>query len=500
MKCKAAPAVTLIRQHEPYCNICIEAGVIAKFRYATKGQGLIATGDSVLLALSGGAASMALLWCTLAMQSANSSRPERGKVPFQLLVLHVDCSAAWGVPAEQAQQRLQELQAAAAAAGFRGQLLVLQLQDAFADQEQLQQLLQDHQQQQQQQQQQHHTSVEQLQVLQLQEQLQAAHLTAAEQQQPTPHVQLRQQWQQQLQQLLHAVADTTGREDVAAHLQDSLLRRAAAALGCSRMLRDECACRIAANIIAEAAKGRGFSVPADIQLLDARLLQQGGPAVLRPLREVTHKELAALCAYKGIACNDRQMGQPQQSSGGSASRGSSVHGAASVNQLAERFIADMQGSVPASIYTILRTASHLQPFAFNSLAAVPGAANMQSSAARQSAKMQQQHVQGQSGNGSQQQCQLCSICSAPLPAAAAEAAGAEDGGAAADAAARDRLCLAGLTGAHSGQLCYTCNRQVLYKVEVQPESSSAAADTSIEARMQRLRQLLPAGMLLDEDQ
>jgi hypothetical protein len=496
MKCKAAPAVTFIRQHEPYCNSCIEAGIIAKFRYATKGQALIATGDSVLLGLSGGAASLALLWCTLAMQSVHSSRPERGKVPFQLSVLHVDCSTAWGAPAEQAQQRQQELQAAAAAAGFRGQLLVLQLQDVFADQEQLLQLLQD-QQQQQQQQQQHAKSAEQL-----QEQLQATHLAAAGEQQTSQHQQqLRQQWQQQLLGLLHAVSDTTGREDVVVHLQDSLLLRSAAALGCSRMLRGECACRIAANIIAEAAKGRGFSVPADIQLLDARLLQQqGGPAVLRPLREVTHKELAALCAYKGIACNDRQMGQPQQSIGSSAGRGSSGHGAASVNQLAERFIADMQGSVPASIYTILRTASHLQPFGFNALAAVPGAANMQSSAARQSAKMQQQHVQGQADDGSQQQCRLCSICRAPVPAAAAADAGAEDGGAAADAAARDRLLLAGLTGAHSRQLCYTCNRQVLYMVEVQRGSSSAAADTALEARMQRLRQLLPAGMLLDEDQ
>jgi hypothetical protein len=490
MKCKAAPAVALIRQHEPYCNTCIEAGIIAKFRYATKGQGLIATGDSVLLALSGGAASLALLWCTLAMQSANSSRPERGKVPFHLSVLHVDCSAAWGAPAEQAQQRRQELQAAAAAAGFKGQLLVLQLQDVFADQDQLLQLLQDQQQQLQ------HTSTEQL-----QEQLQATHLAAAgEQQTSLHHQQLRQQWQQQLLELLNAVSDTTGREDVVVHLQDSLLLRSAAALGCNRMLRGECACRIAANIIAEAAKGRGFSLPADIQLLDARLLQQqAGPAVLRPLREVTHKELAALCAYKAVPCNDRQMGQPHQSSSSSAGRGSSGHGAASVNQLAERFIADMQGSVPASIYTILRTASHLQPFGFNALAAVPGAANMQSSAARQSAKMQQQHVQGQPENGSQQQCQLCSICRAPVPAAAAAAAGAEDGGAAADAAARDRLLLAGLTGAHSRQLCYTCNRQVLYKVDVQREGSSAAAETSLEARMQRLRQLLPAGMLLDED-
>eukprot|EP00882_Tetradesmus_deserticola_P010434 GHRQ01011019.1.p1 GENE.GHRQ01011019.1~~GHRQ01011019.1.p1 ORF type:complete len:327 (+),score=125.74 GHRQ01011019.1:133-981(+) len=279
------------------------------------------------------------------------------------------------------------------------------------------------------------------------------------------------------------------------HLQDLLLLRAAAALGCSRLVRGECACRIAANIIAAAAKGRGFSVPADIQLLDARELEQGGPAVLRPLREVTHKELAALCAYKGIAWSDRKMGQPQHSSGSNASGGSG-HGATSLNQLAERFIADMQGSVPASIYTILRTASHLQPFGFNAAAAVPGAVDMQSSAARQSAKKQQKS-QGdvQAENGSQQQWQLCSVCRAPLAVAAVDAG---DGGAGADAAARDRLLLAGLTGAHSRRLCYTCNRQVLYQVEL-PHKSSIAAVMPQEARLQRLRQLLPAGLLLDED-
>jgi hypothetical protein len=169
-----------------------------------------------------------------------------------------------------------------------------------------------------------------------------------------------------------------------------------------------------------------------------------------------------------------------------------------VNQLADRFIADMQGSVPASIYTILRTASHLQPCGFNSVAAVPGAAAMQSSAARQSAKKQQQQTQVhvQPENSSQQQWQLCSVCRAPLPSAAAAAT--DSSAADADAASRDRLLLAGLTGAHSRQLCYTCNRQLLYKVEVQPERSSAA-DMLLEVRMQRLRQLLPPGMLLDDD-
>lgn len=490
-KCKQRPAVLHIRQQEPYCNECLEAGVQQKVRTATKTQGLVQSGDHVMVAVSGGAASLALLACVVEMKSTNPNRPERGKVPFQLTVVHIDSTIVAGTSVHEATQQLKQLHDAVAAAGHQGRLLVVPLATFFADQQHLQQQLQPQAAQ------------------QLQQQMHMLHISASPQQQSQQQHQQQTSQQQQLLELVSSINDTTGKEDLTNHLQQQLLLRTAAALGCSRLLLGECASRVAANIIADAAKGRGYSLPADTQLLDARCLPSGGPVVIHPVQEVTYKELVALCDYKGINWSDRALGEPilQQQQGRAV--GSSKAGAAamSVNTLAEKFIADMQGSVPGSIYPILRTAAHLQAFGFNHISAVPEAvsASLPPTARAERAKHLAQQPGGAGGASTSQadgthsdhmHLQLCSVCRAPLPAAAEP--GVEVGGEAA-AAAEARLTLAGLTGRHSKQLCYSCNRQILFQLQSPADDVAVDAGNDLEARMQRLKRLLPAGMLLEDD-
>ncbi len=81
---------------------------------------------------------------------------------------------------------------------------------------------------------------------------------------------------QRLQSLLGAVRDRTGRSDLARHLRTHLLLLCAAALGCSRVARGDCATTLATHIVAAASKGCGYSLPGDVQLLDARSGQAGG--------------------------------------------------------------------------------------------------------------------------------------------------------------------------------------------------------------------------------
>lgn len=516
-KCKQRPAVLHIRQQEPYCYECLEAGVQQKVRTATKTQGLILPGDHVLVAVSGGAASLALLSCIVEMRSTNTSRPERGKVPFQLTAMHIDSSAAVGTPFDKVAKRIQQLRAAVAVTGYEGSLLVLPLAAVFADEQQLQQQL--------------HSPV----IQQLREQMDKLHLTAAQQlstvqQQGTlepataacddaTHLSAH---HDQLFQLLSNVDDVTGVEDLIAHLQERLLVRAAASLNCNRLLLGECASRVASKIIADAAKGRGYSLPADIQLLDARSLPSGGPAVVHPIRDVTYRELEALCAFKGISWSDRAPGtqlieHQRQGPACSSTKGSmkAKSGALSINSLAERFIDDMQSSVPGSIYTILRTAAHLQPFKFNDISAVPEAANAvlpPAMRAERAKHLQQQQQEASSGScdtgapvaGSGLQHQLCSVCRAPLPVVETVSqfegspAAADPAAVTAAAAAEARLVLAGLSGDHSKQLCYSCNRQMLFRLHGSAVKSNGGADSTLEIRMQRLKQLLPPGMLIDE--
>ena len=66
------------------------------------------------------------------------------------------------------------------------------------------------------------------------------------------------------------VTDVTGREDFIDSLRRQLLLARAQALGSTRLALGDSSTRVAARIIAGAAKGRGYSLPADIQATDAR--------------------------------------------------------------------------------------------------------------------------------------------------------------------------------------------------------------------------------------
>lgn len=87
------------------------------------------------------------------------------------------------------------------------------------------------------------------------------------------------QQQRRLQSLLALVRDPTGRQDLARHLRTHLLLRCAALLGCSRVARGDCASTLATRIVAAASKGCGYSLPGDVQLLDARSAQIGAAVV-----------------------------------------------------------------------------------------------------------------------------------------------------------------------------------------------------------------------------
>ena len=66
------------------------------------------------------------------------------------------------------------------------------------------------------------------------------------------------------------VQDATGREDLVAALRCHLLLATAGALGCGKLARADCATRLAEHVIAGAAKGRGYGLPGDVHVVDAR--------------------------------------------------------------------------------------------------------------------------------------------------------------------------------------------------------------------------------------
>ncbi|BBH07331.1 Adenine nucleotide alpha hydrolases-like superfamily protein [Prunus dulcis] len=100
---------------------------------------------------------------------------------------------------------------------------------------------------------------------------------------------------ERLKKLLDAVDDATGREDLLLHLRMLALQKVASQNGYNRLLLGSCVSRIACHVISATVKGQGYSLPADVQYVDARWEI---PVVL-PLRDCLAKELTMLCRLDG---------------------------------------------------------------------------------------------------------------------------------------------------------------------------------------------------------
>jgi len=534
-KCRAAPAVALLRQNEPLCGGCASEGALGKARAALRvgGGGRVRAGDRVAVALSGGCGSLGMLRALLRLRApggASAERPERGRHAFDAMCLHVRESAlAWiplppatavalrgaGQPlsppsareeeawaaaatgkaraaAERRADALEsELRGAARALGCEGGLTVVRLEDVFCDADE-----------------------------EVDEDGgggttdgRSAEDSAAAAVDKDGNGGSHDRRLRRLSALLSCVRDATAREDLAESLRDRLLRRTASgALSCDALALGDSAGTVALRVIAGAAKGRAFSMPADVAAAgvappppppssSSRARGAAGSgrspcalAVLRPVRDVTAAELAvSFCHESGRARAPEEEADAAEagaaaaagrwSGGGGAAGGSGRRPAASINALTRGFVSAIEAHLPASIYAVLRSAGSLQAFAFNEDAALLARPGGQ----RQRRRRRQAVEEGPGGGGGgageeaapapstpgQPEEQRCRVCSSPLlPAERAReigGAGAGTGAGAAAAAATKKNeasrwpagSLGALDGGGAQGVCYCCERQVL---------------------------------------
>ncbi|XP_054800632.1 cytoplasmic tRNA 2-thiolation protein 2 [Prosopis cineraria] len=144
--------------------------------------------------------------------------------------------------------------------------------------------------------------------------------------------------------LVNAVSDSTGKEDLLLYLRMLALQKVASEFGYSRIVLGSCISRIARHVISATVKGQGYSLPADIQYVDARWEI---PVVL-PLRDCFAQEINMLCRLDGLKTS---LLSTSPRSG--------------INSLVSSFVQLLQEENPSRESTIVRTAGKLIPFHFN---------------------------------------------------------------------------------------------------------------------------------------
>jgi hypothetical protein len=222
------------------CNSCFNTQVHGKFLKVLKANRAVNNGDRVLVAVSGGACSMALAHLHSRVLAPTGQRPERGKVAFEMHLAHVNMASAVDGPAADALEEHATGVMTALHSFQASSVSHLRIEDVFRG----------------------HDSNSS---------------------------------QEQLQRFLNKIQDATYHEDVLRRLQGHLLQHATSNSGCNKLVLGDCADHLAAQFLAAISKGNGYRSTADIQLADAR----EGPSqccVVRPLRRVSRKELA-LYAY-----------------------------------------------------------------------------------------------------------------------------------------------------------------------------------------------------------
>ncbi|KAK4272524.1 hypothetical protein QN277_021069 [Acacia crassicarpa] len=144
--------------------------------------------------------------------------------------------------------------------------------------------------------------------------------------------------------LVNAVSDSTGKEDILLYLRMLALQKVASEFGYNRLVLGSCISRIARHVISATVKGQGYSLPADVQYVDARW---DIPVVL-PLRDCFAQEINMLCRLDGLK---------------TLALSTSPH--SGINSLVSSFVQLLQEENPSRESTIVRTAGKLIPFHFN---------------------------------------------------------------------------------------------------------------------------------------
>ncbi|KAH7561367.1 hypothetical protein JRO89_XS10G0217000 [Xanthoceras sorbifolium] len=316
VKCKAKEAVSGAGEDGRFCRECFRSNLYGKFKLAVTSNAMITPSDNVLVAFSGGPSSRVVLQFIHEMQQRAQKNfdasKDRSLPVFGVGVTYVDESAYHSVPSCEIDEAIEDIRSIVSnLAPPAKELHIVPIEGVFA-----------------------------LDSLDCE--------------------------RERLKTLLDSVSDATGKEDLLLHLRMlTLQKRRSAAFdgvvqdvfthkylrlqvasenGYNRLVLGLCTSRIACHVITATVKGQGYSLPADIQYVDARWEV---PVVL-PLRDCLASELNMFCHLDGLKTLEFSNGP-----------------CSGINGLVSSFVKLLQEENPSRECTIVRTAGKLTPFHFN---------------------------------------------------------------------------------------------------------------------------------------
>ncbi|KAL8166445.1 hypothetical protein V2J09_007944 [Rumex salicifolius] len=321
-----------------FCAECFRGSLFGKFRLAVTSNAMILPSDKVLVAFSGGPSSRVVLQFVHEMQlkaQKNFDASRDKSVPvFGVGVAFIDESSAYGFARDEMDRAIEQMSSVISELfPPEKELYVAPIEDIYF-----------------------------------------SNLTDG---------------RDRLKGLLTATKDTTGREDLILYLRMLSLEKIAVENGYTKLVLGTCTSRIARQVITATVKGQGYSLPADIQCVDARW----EIPVLLPLRDCMLQELNTLCQLDGF---DRLK-----------TVNTIVSPCSGINALVSSFISLLQEENPSRECTIVRTAGKLTPFGFNK---IPDVDSPQALLATQ--KRQKKYNLNYSESTLSES--FCSLCNSPL--------------------------------------------------------------------------------------
>ncbi|NWY65735.1 CTU2 protein, partial [Erithacus rubecula] len=345
MKCGQGTAALVIRVGDPFCRSCFREYFVHKFRAMLGKNRVIFPGEKVLLAVSGGAASSAMI----RQVQEGLSREAAKRLRFVPSLVYVEEGAVRRQSPEQREQTLAQMETLLQATGFPYHLIHLEealelppsiLQPGLertstsspagpSYKEAVDSFIQ--------QQRQDGDSGTSL----------PAHSSQDRPAGPSATPRLPDAAQtQELLRSFEAAGTATAREELLEMLRTHLIVQTARDKGYAKVMMGHSLTRVAVKLLTNLSLGRGAFLAVDTGFTDQR---HGDVMVVRPMRDYTAKEIAFYNRFFSVPTVTvpplftKRREKP------------------SIHQLVERFLVGLQEEFPSTISTVYRTGEKLSP-------------------------------------------------------------------------------------------------------------------------------------------